>query len=187
METKKKLREKYIALRNQMPPEIKNKLDLEIQSRFLISESYRKSQTIFTYVSTEKEIDTYGIIRAGILNSKKVAVPKCNDNGEMDFYYITSFDCLEKGMYNILEPKTYVCKKVNDLSNGVCVVPGFCYDLKGFRVGYGKGYYDRFLKRFKGVAVGLCYSKNLELQVPADENDRKVDILITDNFSQRIK
>ena len=104
----------------------------------------------------------------------------------MNFMFIESFDELEIGKFGILEPKNHL-KKVFDFSKpALCVVPGLCFDKNGFRVGYGGGYYDRFLCKFKGLSAGLCYDKNVLKSIDFDEYDVSVDCLVTESGIKKI-
>lgn len=178
---KHELRRVCRQARREMFENQKAELDKILAEKLLSLIEYKNCKTLFAYVSTEFEIDTFFIIRSALKDGKLVAVPKCIDNsGNMDFYYIDSLNCLKIGAYSILEPDEAICKRVSDLSCGLCLVPGLCFDSEGFRLGYGKGYYDRFLERFSGISVGLCYSSFINPQVPVDVYDKSVDILITD-------
>ncbi len=160
----------------------KKELDKILAERFLSLNEYKDCKTLFAYVSTEFEVDTSFIISSALNDGKRVAVPKCTDEfGNMDFYYITSIDCLKKGAYSIMEPDETLCTKVSDFSDGLCLVPGLCFENQGYRLGYGKGYYDRFLEHFFGTSVGLCYSSLVQSRIPVDVYDKNVDILITEN------
>ena len=140
-----------------------------------------KDKIIFTYVSSKIEVDTFRIIDYSLKAGKYVAVPKCLDNlGNMEFYCIPDLDCLKLGSFGILEPIPQKCKKISDYSTGICFVPGLSFDKQGFRLGYGKGYYDRFLKKFNGTSIGLCYESNIKNYLPYDQYDQKVNALITD-------
>ena len=184
-EIKTDLRSGFKSKRNEMPEHIKLNMDSEIQSRFLTLRQYAKCDTVFTYVSKELEVDTFAIIRAAWANGKKVAVPKCVENHQMDFYYIESMDDLEDGAFGVKEPIVDKCKKVVDFSKGLCIVPGLSFDAEGYRLGYGKGYYDRFLSRFGGYTVGLCYSNCIKWKLPHGKYDRAVDVIVTDRYIRR--
>lgn len=178
---KQELRRALIQARKGMNKSDKSQLDKIFTQEFLSLVEYKNCTTLFTYVSTEFEIDTFSIINAALKDGKLVAVPKCRDkSGNMDFYYIDSLDCLKVGAFSILEPDEELCRKVSVFFRGLCLVPGLCFDLEGFRLGYGKGYYDRFLAKFSGISVGLCYSAFIQQHVPVDVYDKRVDILITD-------
>ncbi|MDP4120948.1 MAG: 5-formyltetrahydrofolate cyclo-ligase [Bacillota bacterium] len=185
---KNDLRSQYKKTRANLDPKIKRKTDFEIQSRLFSLNQYSEADVIFTYVSTKIEIDTTRIIESAIASKKKVAVPRCNP-GElsMDFYYINSLSDLESGTFGVLEPKPETCEKVTDFSKGLCIVPGLSFDSQGYRLGYGKGYYDRFLSRYTGITVGLCYVSCIKWQLPHGYYDKTVDILITERYIRNIE
>ena len=112
--------------------------------------------------------------------NKSVAVPLCDtDKCTMEFYSISSFDDLESGAYGIYEPKKE-CLKITADENTVCIVPGLAFDKSGFRIGFGKGYYDRFLSEFKGESVGLCYDECFSDILIKDKFDMCVSAVITE-------
>ncbi len=180
---KSELRAKYKRIRTECPKDVKQKLDHGIADKFLSLDEYKHCETLFIFVSSSIEVDTYEIIGKALADGKKVAVPKCRDkSGLMDFYFITSTDCLKKGAFSIMEPDPEKCELADDLSQGVCVVPGLSFDFQGYRLGFGKGYYDRFLDKFKGISVGICYSKCIEKELPKGNYDKQVDILVTEKY-----
>ena len=169
---KKILRKQYLEIRKNC------KLNIEkIHSQLFSLNDFINAKTVFTYVSFENEISTYKIIEKCFELNKKVAVPKCVDNN-LEFYYISSFSDLKNGSYNILEPITNL--QATDFKNSICITPGIVFDKKGYRVGYGKGYYDRFFKEYTGIKIGLCYKECLIDDVFHDEFDVAVDYVITD-------
>lgn len=103
----------------------------------------------------------------------------------MEFYLIKGEEDLEPGMFGVLEPVPERCQKVTDYSGGICIVPGLSFDAGGFRLGYGKGYYDRFLSQFQGVTVGICYSNCTQWKLPHGRYDKPVNLLITDKYIRR--
>lgn len=180
-EAKKQLRVEYRTKRAQFSAEEKQKSELNITRIFLNTYEYLQAQEILCYVSAKDEIDTRAIISDALKNGKKVFVPKCTEQkGIMFFYRINSFDELKSGRYGILEPtKTTIENEWKQTaSNSVCVVPALCCDRAGNRLGYGAGYYDRFLQNYKGKTVCLCYSRFSDVDLPVDENDIPCDIVI---------
>ncbi|NMP36846.1 MAG: 5-formyltetrahydrofolate cyclo-ligase [Clostridiales bacterium] len=178
---KAELRYRFREKRKAMPPEEKTQLDQKIANRFMNLWQFRETQTLLTYVSTAIEVDTRYIIGEALKLGKTVAVPRCiPGTREMDFYIIKSFSDLKSGAFGVLEPDKGVCKKLTDLSSGLCIVPALVFDKFGYRLGYGKGYYDRFLARFKGSAVGLCYSECVIDELPHGKYDRATQLLITE-------
>lgn len=184
---KSQLREKYRQMRLEMPSEVKAEKDGKIAERITKLWQYRKNRVLLTYVSTAIEVDTRAIIERALRDGKKVAVPRCvPDTRAMEFYFIDCLDDLQPGTFGVLEPFPDPQKLVTDYSEGMCLVPAFAYDWNGFRLGYGKGYYDRFLSRFRGNIIGICYSECIRPSLPHGRYDRAVDLLVTDRFLRRI-
>ncbi len=183
---KKELRRTFLEKRRHIDPKINEHLDKKIAENLFESEIFKSADTILIYVSTKPEINTRPIIERAFESEKRVAVPKTEGNGHMNFVFIESFDELEIGRFGILEPKNHL-KKVFDFSKpALCIVPGLCFDKDGFRVGYGGGYYDRFLCKFKGLSAGLCYDKNVLKSIDFDEYDVSVDCLVTESGIKKI-
>ena len=149
---------------------------------------YKKRNLILTYVSTDIEVDTKSIIKNALESGKRTAVPRCiPGTREIEFYIVTSFENdLSEGSFKILEPNIKKCEKLNDFENGLCIIPALSFDMNGYRLGYGKGYYDRFLSKFKGLKIGLCYGGCVCEELPHGHFDERVDLLITEHYTKRI-
>ncbi len=185
---KSQLREKYKQMRRDLTPDAKAEKDSKIAQRIYRLWQYRQNDTVLTYVSTAIEVDTHAIIEQALLDGKKVAVPRCvPDTRLMEFYYINGLDDLQPGSFGVLEPLPNPEKLVTDFSKGICLVPAFSYDWNGYRLGYGKGYYDRFLSRFGGDIIGVCYSECIRPSLPHGRYDRTVELLVTDRFLRKIR
>ncbi len=137
-----------------------------------------EADMVLTYVSTDIEVDTRRIIQYCFENNIKVATPVSGEN-ELYFYPVASFSELAEGRFGILEP---VAREHEAVCSGdtLCIVPALCADGSGARLGYGRGYYDRFLSDFQGRSVILCYS-DFRMDVPAEEHDVKADITVFDD------
>lgn len=179
---KSQLRAHFSNMQKGLSADFRQKMNYEIQSRLLCSFEYSQADMILTYVSVGCEADTLGIIHAAFANGKKVAVPKCLEGNTMEFYFIKSERDLVKGKFSLLEPDISKCKKAVPTEKSLCIVPGLSFDAKGYRLGKGGGYYDRFLKDFKGKSAGLCYNSFLRLSLPKEPFDVPVDIIVTENF-----
>lgn len=168
------LRKKYKEKRDN----IKNKVtkDNLIYQKVINNKDILSSKTLLIYISINSEVDTIKIINY-FLNTKNIAVPKIIDN-DMFFCYVTNLNELTSGKYNIPEPTNE--NIVTDFDNAICIVPGICYDKKNYRVGYGKGYYDRFLSKNKIKTIGLCYKECMIEKIDNDKYDYKIDEVITD-------
>lgn len=185
-ELKKNIRAKYRRTRSGIQPDQKERLDAEIFRRLAELPEYRNAKIVFTYVSKAEEVDTFRLIREATAAGKRVAVPLCLPvTRGMDFYEISSEADLAPGYYGVLEPVPSRCRLVEDLTSGLCIVPGLTFDSQGFRLGYGKGYYDRFLAAFSGITAGLCYSGCMSWNLPHGYYDRPVDLLITEKYTRR--
>ena len=180
---KKQLRSFYKQQRRCMDKSVKTDLDAKIAQKLLDSEMYKACDDLLVYVSFGIEVDTLEIIRQA-LAEKNVYCPRCVEGTNiMEFYKVSSFADLQQGSYGILEPQTNSDTLNGFGKNALCVVPALSYDKKGYRLGFGKGYYDRFLSGFDGVSVGICYDNCLIDELPSDKFDICVDHLITENKS----
>ena len=178
---KHELRARFKRFRAECPPELKKSLDKRLFERFVSLEEYLAADVLFAYISQPIECDTSAIITDALEKGKRVAVPKCHKtSNEMDFYFIKSYDDLSPGKYGILEPVPERCEKAVDFSRGLCLVPGLSFDLQGYRLGFGKGYYDRFLAGYTGRSVAIAYAEQETECVPTDPFDRRPDVILTD-------
>ena len=168
------LRKKYKEKRDN----IKNKVtkDNLIYQKVINNKDILSSKTLLIYISINSEVDTTKIINY-FLNTKNIAIPKIIDN-DMFFCYVTNLNELTPGKYNIPEPTNE--NIVTDFDNAICIVPGICYDKENYRIGYGKGYYDRFLSKNKIKTIGLCYKECMIEKIDNDKYDYKIDEVITD-------
>lgn len=185
---KQRLRAYYRERRKTRPFLEKAEKDRGILAGLLTMEAYQQAEQVYTYVSVSSEIDTRALIQRAWEDGKRVAVPRCtNQNGEMKFYTIRSFADLESSTFSLLEPKIKDCEKAEEADNAICVIPGFAFDKAGYRLGYGGGYYDRFLAKSNAIKVGLCYNECVTLKLlPHDQYDKKVDFLVTEDSVRKV-
>ena len=176
-EVKKALRKDLISRRKAMSISYRQQADESIfaQLKPLID----NADSVLTYVSTEIEVDTQRVLEYCFETGKRVAVPVSGDH-ELFFYEIKSFSDLALGRFSIMEP---VCRDVAFTGDekSLCIVPALCADGDGLRLGYGRGYYDRFLSSFNGMSVIVCYS-DFRRQVPAEPHDVRADMTIFDTL-----
>ena len=152
-----------------------------ILQRLLQEPSIIKGKTIAVTISGFPEVETREMIKALWELDKIVAVPKCEPKTrEMDFYAITSFEQLETVYLNIAEPKvietTYTPKEEID----VIIVPGVVFNEIGYRVGFGGGYYDRYLSAFNGEKLSIAFDEQIADAIPTEVHDIPVNIILTD-------
>lgn len=171
-EIKQALRQELIALRKTMDVVEQKAADEDIfgQVRPLLD----KASAVFTYASTNIEADTRQIIEYCLKRGIRTALPVSGES-ELAFYFIKSADELRRGKFNIDEPPLDFPAIADEKT--LCIVPALCADGNGARLGYGKGYYDRFLSGFVGTSVILCY-KDFKRDVPVEPHDYKADLTI---------
>ena len=183
--TKAELRAHFKQVRSALTLKEKEYIDYNVFSRFVENDKFHLSQDILVYVSGDIEIGTKRIMEYVLKDAergfKRLLCPGCEKGTNiMHFYVVKSFDDLEKGSYGILEPKSY-CERVDKFVDAMCVVPALSFDSMGYRLGFGKGYYDRFLADFNGVTVGLCCESCMtDGELPRNEHDICVDQIVTE-------
>ncbi len=180
-EYKRSLREKYKRIRAAIPEDERAARNAALTERFLRLHQYKSCRTLLIYVSIGAEADTFEIIRAALADGKCVAVPKSYpETRQMRFFAISSVDELVPGTYGVPEPDESRCKQITRFDSCLCVVPALTYDMQGYRMGYGKGYYDRFLKNYTGYTVGIVFNECLSRYLPRGRFDAAVDLIVTD-------
>lgn len=186
---KSDLRSNFKNIRRNMNNKEKLLKDTNIFNTLISIEEFKSAKTILTFVSTDIEVNTRALIKYSLSKGKVVAVPRCISNTNMEFYIIKSFDDLELGLFSLLEPNLKICSQLNksEFKSSVCITPGLGFDMNGFRIGYGKGYYDRFFSKYNGKTIGVCYTSCLKNHIPHGRYDKSMEILVTDKFIKRFK
>ncbi|MCF6460432.1 5-formyltetrahydrofolate cyclo-ligase [Clostridium sp. Cult3] len=181
---KKVLRKQILDKRSQLTPqEIKEK-SKSIENRLFSLVEYKQSNFIFSFISFRDEVHTHEIIKTSLDNGKRIGVPiTVVEPRKLLVSEIKDFDEeLEMGYYDILAPKEEYQRIVSPDLVDLVLVPGVAFDERGYRVGYGGGYYDRFFSGLKRdvVKIGLCYELQISSQVPIDSYDIPVDYILTE-------
>lgn len=173
--SKKSLRNYALSLRK----EIINKKDLEIKiiNNVLNNKKVLEANDILIYVSLDMEVDTKVLINKLWTLNKNIYVPKVEEN-IINFYKINSFNDLVIGSFGVLEPITNIIYKDNN--NSCCIIPGLLFDRNNNRLGYGGGYYDKFLENRNIYKIGICFSTFLVDNLITDKYDIKMDEVITE-------
>lgn len=179
MPDKKELRTILRNARREQRPDYVKSSDKIIFDKLISLSEYIISKRIFCYCSVEGEVDTHAIIGHAKSAGKRVFLPVVYDGGVMEAVELENFARLIPGKLSIPEPprdgKTLVPE-----ANDIAIVPALAYNEDGYRLGQGGGYYDRFLKDWPGISVGLCRKSFIKNEIPVEVHDVKVDILITD-------
>ena len=180
------IRSLYKSIRNSVSESQKSESDRRIFTRLINLPLYKNSDLILIYVSFGSEADTKNIIEFSLNNNKRVAVPYCNGNN-MQFFEIKNLKDLKIGKFGIPTVETVNNLPVSSFENALCVVPGLCFDLEGNRIGYGGGFYDRFLCEHNIPTVALAYEICVCDKIPYEEYDVRIDALVTENYFRNLK
>lgn len=173
------LRKLFKSVRNCITAEEKADYDSRIFTSFINSPIFLNASLLLIYVSFGSEADTLNIINFALKSGKRVAVPFCNGD-LMEFYEISSTENLSEGKFGIPTVFPDENKRINDFDGTVCVVPALSFDMSGNRLGYGGGFYDRFLCDKQILTVGLTYERCLCHFLPAEEHDMKINFILTE-------
>ncbi len=177
------LREEYKQHRLLMPMEERQRRDEAICRVAESLVSFRYAEFVLLYAATQGEIDVTAIAEAALQKGKTVLFPRCDKKTHtMKYHSVKSLDELVPDSYGICEPpeENPVYDVEHEKGSAVCFVPGLLYDKAGYRLGYGKGFYDRYLSAFSGCTIGVVYSDYIMNEVPRGRFDVAVDILLTE-------
>jgi 5-formyltetrahydrofolate cyclo-ligase len=188
MSGKSELRRTMLARRAAMDAEARAAADRVLLAAVTSLPEYAAADMIFCYVSVADEPDTRALIADTLARGKRVCVPLCLSAGVMRAQEIAGPDDLTAGAYGaygIPEPKAH-CPSVSPEEIGLVIVPCVCCDREGYRLGYGGGFYDRWLERRPAPAAVLCFESMLAPAIPHEPHDRRMDIVVTDAGAVRI-
>ncbi len=173
IDEKQELRQKIIRFRKMMPESDFVTKSSKICSKLLENQKYSDSKVIYCYASVNKEVDLTEFIKQAILDNKIIAFPKVKDKNII-FYEVSSLEDLEPGYFNIPEPLETTLAKQGDF----VIVPGVAFSKKRERLGYGGGFYDRFLEKNHIYTIGVAYDFQVIDELPIEKHDKVLDEII---------
>lgn len=177
------LRGVLLQKRAEFSREERKELDRNIAAGIMDSPLFKNASMLLIYAPLENEINLLPLAHVARKRGLPIAFPRCDkETNTMQFYILPEGQKLSPGAYGIPEPPEDAPLCVPD-KRALCVVPALSYDLAGNRIGYGKGYYDRYLSTFPGVTVGATYAPMLLKGVPTEPHDLPVDWLFTERGS----
>ena len=173
---KKVLRSKIREQKRAMTSEQIEAASRELTEQFLALEAYRQAKTLYGYLPYNQEVRTAPILAQALADGKRVAVPKIYGE-EMRFIYLDDLNQVEKGYAGIPEP--IADEPVADDPTALVLMPGLAFDKEGHRIGYGGGFYDKFLNAEPGhPTIALCYAFQMVEELPTEEFDVPVDCVL---------
>jgi 5-formyltetrahydrofolate cyclo-ligase len=175
---KRDIRQQLRAQRNQMAPEAVTSKSRQITDVLIHSELFQKCASVFTYLDVQNEVQTRPLIDWCFQIGKPVFVPAVRKEG-LFFSQITDFVHLKEGVFGILDPTDSVF--VEPDSRSLFVIPGLGFDENGGRIGYGAGYYDKYLFcRSSLCLLGICFEEQIVSTLPAEKTDIFMDAVLTE-------
>ena len=182
MNGKSDIRKRIIGLRNAMTREEIETASLKIMKALKGIDEILRASTLMVYLSFGSEVLTDDLIRWGWGEGKRMVVPFCRpESRELTACRIDGFDELEKGHYGIRAPKVGRLRPVSRGEIDVVLVPAVAFDRRGYRVGYGGGYYDRFLPAAPQAAkIGAAFASQIVAEIPVDGHDLPVEVIVTE-------
>lgn len=185
MDTKSQIREKILKIRNNMPAqEVKDKSS-QIIKQVIKTAEYEEADNILLYADYKNEVMTRELFEHAIMHKKKVYFPKCMDDNNMEFYQVVSINQLLEGYKGIYEPEKNEVYRflLNPKEDTLAIIPGVAFDMNGYRVGYGKGFYDKYLWNKRQLTfMALAYSNQIVEDIPRDEHDIRMDKIVTEEM-----
>ncbi|SEM28564.1 5-formyltetrahydrofolate cyclo-ligase [Mesobacillus persicus] len=176
------------TLRNSMKSELEKlslpvyeDLSYQIARRLFDDSSWKDADVIGMTISKAPEVDTFQLIRKAWEQGKTVVIPKCVPHTkEMVFRTLTRFSELEKVYFGLYEPIPSETAEINAENIDLLVVPGLAYTTAGYRLGFGGGYYDRYLKKYHNQTLSLAFSQQIVSDLPNEPHDMAVAKIVTE-------
>lgn len=175
--SKEHIRKKALLKRNSIPPAVRQVKDSAIEQNLLGLEEFRAADMVLIYASFRSEVDTSAIISNALGMGKRISLPKV-EGERLAICEIKGPDELTPGYMGIPEPPPSEEIPITDVD--IVILPGVAFDERGYRLGYGKGYYDRLLYGTGKQAVALAYEEQIVGDIPHETHDVRMGIIITD-------
>lgn len=177
---KREARAYFSSLRASIPELERRKKSESICKKISSLYDFCSCDILFAYYPIKSEASALHLAELALSLGKRLAMPiSLTDSHTLDFRIISSLDDMQIGAYGIPEPPR-TAQKAIFTEKSLCIVPALAIDTQGRRLGYGKGFYDRFLKNFSGISIGITYQELLCSSIPADEYDIPLNKIVTD-------
>ncbi len=174
-ESKEQLRKEMREKRDSMSESERMQKNGEIMKQLFGLEELKRAKCVAFYLSKGSEVGTFEMIKKAMTLGKEILVPHTND--EIEFVKFSSFEELVPAKFGILEPRSLTAEARNP---DIIILPGLAFDSDMHRLGYGKGYYDKLLKKLKSLRIGICFDSQLVERIPRHEHDERMDLIISE-------
>jgi len=136
-----------------------------------------KNKNILSFASMKTEVNLWPLNQK-LLASNNLFLPKVSEK-ILKIYKVKNISSLKKSQFGILEPDSVLCEEADLNEIDIVLVPGLAFDKENNRLGYGRGFYDRLLYKFKGEKIGICFKEQLHMSIPVESHDQKIDQLLS--------
>lgn len=179
MEAKQKIRKNFLKIRKEINSDVVENNSRIICEKLICMDIWNNVSSIFVYSSINNEVNLDILVKWARCRGIIIAFPKVTGN-DMNFYQINNENDLKKGYFDILEPLGNTNIIEPDV-NSLIFVPGIAFDKRGYRVGYGKGFYDRFFERYYvGGKIGVAFESQMTEEIINDKYDIAMDIIVNE-------
>ncbi len=185
MKSKSELRKDCQSRRDGLSrTEIQGK-SLSIRERLSALSEFTSAQHVLSYVSMGSEVDTHDMLRDLLKDPRTVLVPIAEDDGTLHWARLERLEDLEPSAFGVPEPRPDCHRLVEPAGDALVIVPCIAFAPSGHRIGYGKGYFDRFLAKHRGTSIGLAFETQKVEDFPIADHDVPVDIFVTESACYR--
>ena len=176
--SKQEIRDQLLSLRESLPEEERAGMSRLIRDALVKTPAFLKAETVFLYYPIRGEVDCRDLFYECARNNKRVAYPRTEEEG-LRFLYVTDPEQLLPGRFSVPEP--VVGETADDDEEALLILPGLAFSSEGYRLGYGAGYFDRYLSRHTlHPTIGLCYDFQLIDSLPVCAHDARADLILTE-------
>lgn len=187
LNSKASARARFSEIRASISEEERTEKSDKICAHISTMREFSDCDILFAYYPIKTEASALQLIQTALALGKPVALPiSVKQDLTLDFRIIRSLEEMKLGAYEIPEPDPLAPRALSS-KKSLCIVPALAFDENGSRLGYGKGFYDRFLRDFKGFSIGITFSELLFPSIPTDKNDVAVNAVVTDKLIQKVQ